>query len=215
MKKLILSWLAMQLLITTGTAWAQRSGDEDDSVSVVTVRKRYFTKSHRTEFGINGSWVGNDSYVRSAVLGGSLAYHMSESFYLEGSGGYFINYDTNNTDLLQNQFGITPDTDDLNFYGSVVAGWSPIYGKLSFLDKKIIYFDTSFYAGGGASDATVSGLSPHATVGIAQRFVFSKSVALRLDLKDNLILRDDTGVDSALRHVIFVGMGLSFFFPLR
>ena len=216
MNKIITGVLAFSLLLTTTQAWAQKGlDDEEDSVSVVTVRKRYFLKGNRTELNLNGSWVGNDSYVRSLVAGGSLGYHFSEGFFMEAVGGYFINYDTSNTDLLQNQFGITPDTDDINYYGTVHVGWSPIYGKLNFMSKKVVYFDTSFYTGLGGTDANVSGLAPHATFGLAQRFVFNKSMALRFDIKDNVVVRDDTGVDSAIRHVVFVGMGLSFFFPLR
>lgn len=210
-------FLLFTLLLTSigaSEVLAQQSEDEGD-IPVVTVRKRYFLKSHRSEIGLNAAWLPNDTFVRSYALGASYGYHFNESFFIEVPAGIILNSDSDSTTFLRDNFGVTPDLDDMKWYASAHVGWSPIYGKLAFMSKKVVYFDSSFYTGLGASDARVSGISPHLVLGLAQRFVLSKWMALRFDIKDNIGYRDDTGVDSALRHTFFVTAGLSFFMPVR
>jgi outer membrane beta-barrel protein len=217
MKKSFLYLLLAAVVLTSLPAFAEKfSSDDEEDIPVVTVRKRYFLKTQRFEFGPSLAWVPNDTFVRSFALGGTIGYHFSESFFFEVPFAYFLNSESDSTDFLQNNFGIAPDTDDMNYYATAQFGWSPIYGKLNFLSKKIVYFDASAYAGIGATDSEIVGVSPHFTIGIAQRFVLSKWVALRFDLKDNIVYRtDDVGVDSTIRHVIFVMMGVNFFLPMK
>ena len=214
MKKIWLAGLMVLTLAIPSLGWAQNP-TEDDDITVVTIRKKYFLKDNRQEFNLHGGYVPNDSFIHSLVVGGGYGYHYTEDFFLELTGGYFFNYNTDSTDLLKGTFGITPDTDDLEYYGELHFGWSPIYGKLNFLTRKIVYFDVSSYLGGGVSQAQISGLSPHGVIGIASRWVLSKCLTLRLDIKDQLVIRDDTGVDGTLRNVVYVILGFSFFAPIK
>lgn len=207
--KLSACLLALSFLIP---ATVQAQSDDYD---VIAIKKKYFLKAKRHEFGLNVGVIPNDSFSTGVPLGGHWGYHLSESFALELSGGYNISFNTDATNTLENNFGITPSIDELNYYGELHAAWSPIYGKLSFLTKKIIYFDMSFYAGGGVSDLSMTGLNPHLTFGISPRFVLNKWMALRFDIKDNVIIRTSPGTRNTIKQVLFVMAGLHFFFPIR
>ena len=201
-------------LITPGELLAQKWSSDDD-IPVVTVKKRYFLKTKRSEIGANAGFLFGDTFVNTIGFSGLYAYHLSEMFFLEATGGFYLNYNSDSTKQLINDFGITPDTDDVKYYAEAHIGWTPIYGKLNFLGKKIVYFDASLYGGGGITDAKVSGLSPHVVVGLAQRFVFTKWMALRLDVKDSVVIRDSAGTAGTLRNMVGVYVGLSFFLPVK
>ncbi len=213
--KRAIQFFIMLLVILAPIEVVAQGVSSDDDIPVVTVKKKYFLKGKRSEFGVHAGIIPNDAFVTSYAVGASYGYHFNELFFFEIPAAIIFNSKSNDTDILESNFGITVDTDDLNYYVEGHLGWTPIYGKINFLGKKIIYLDTSFYIGGGVTDADISGLSPHAVIGIAPRIVLTKWMTLRLDVKDALIFRDDTGVDSSRRNILYVLLGLDFFFPLR
>ena len=211
-----MKWMKIIPVLTLAFTLAFPAGaQEKDDYSVIAIKKKYFLKAKRYEFGINAGIVPNDSFVTGFTIGGNLGYHFSETFFAEIVGGLVTNRDTASTKFLRDDVGIQVDTDDIDYYGEVHLGWTPIYGKLSFLTKKIIYFDFSIYGGGGFTSSVNNEFSPHAVIGVAQRFVLNKWMALRFDLKDAIIFRDNAGVRDEIRDAVYFLVSLNFFLPLR
>ena len=152
-------------------------GAEDDDVTVVSIRKKYFLKGKRHEFGPQVGFVANDTFSNSYMIGGTYGYHLNERLFFEIPAGLYLTSESNSTKNLRSNFGIQPDLDDLEYFAEGHVGWSPIYGKFNFLTRQIVYFDVSFYGGAGVTSAEVSGLSPHAVFGGAARIVLKKWVA--------------------------------------
>src|SRR5689334_10725900 len=121
--------LVVGLLSLAVEAWAESpatdNNNDEGEIPVVTVRKRYFLKTHRSEIGLNAGIIPNDTFVKSYMIGASYGYHFSESVFLEIPGGIITNSDSDASTYLQKTFGVHPDTDDMNYYVSAQLGWSP------------------------------------------------------------------------------------------
>jgi outer membrane beta-barrel protein len=102
-----------------------------------------------------------------------------------------------------------------SFYG-VDVKWVPVYGKLSFVNRKITPFDLYFSAGGGVTATNQGGSEPTVHFGTGQIFALSKSAAFRWDFSWNFY-NASSGVAGAkqnsLYNNLFLTVGASFFFP--
>ena len=68
-----------------------------------------------------------------------------------------------------------------NYVGADVV-WTPIYGKISLLNERIIPFDMYFSGGGGSSSTnSQEGSVPTFHIGTGQIFAISKAFAFRWD----------------------------------
>ena len=121
-------------------------------------------------------------------------------FYQNEQMGYELSFQKGNlkkndsVDRIAYQNGLQPDHN--RFLDSLTMSflWVPFYGKMSLLDKKIFYFDMQF--GFGLSsinyenqiDPSEGSNQKKSAIGFAfditQHFFVSKSIAIRLDLKN-------------------------------
>jgi outer membrane beta-barrel protein len=97
---------------------------------------------YRTEIELNGG-VGVlpvDPYVKGVTFNGGAAWHFNDIWAVEGRFHYLLNLPTSLRDQLENQFGIPPTRfAEVMMYGTVGGLFKPIYGKLSFLNKTLVY----------------------------------------------------------------------------
>jgi outer membrane beta-barrel protein len=126
--------------------------------------------------------VSTNSFINDMAWGGSLGYHFSEYFafnalYWKDSVSNSSAYNT-----FVNANGVVPNTDEpRSFYGGEIA-FSPLYGKLSVMNQRIIYFDTHLLLGGGIRQAE-SGNHAAALFGIGQQIYLSQFFSLRIDYR--------------------------------
>ncbi len=175
------------------------------------IRPKYFTKTGRFELGAQSLVVMNDAFVYSLLLSGLLTYHFTESFGLEAAVGYGLSFDRSEKTTLFEEFVIKTQVFRTQYFGELSLIYTPIYGKVQLPQGRLVYFDTFVTMGGGmtgvewrysdycqdrssldsnavaiASDRTV----PYPTIafGAGQKIYYSKTSAIRFDLKGHTIL---------------------------
>lgn len=166
--------------------WAPK--DTDFSV----VQNRAYTKEKRFSVSATYGPTLNDQYSDGYNLGLSANYFFTERYGVE------VNYI--NSQLKDNQAtrsfadqlgGLQPDHGRMKSSYTVGFNWVPVYAKMSFLNRKIVYFDMAFtpVIGMVNYDQLLSGRSPGKQSAfiygfdITQYYFFSNHFAFRFDIK--------------------------------
>lgn len=187
---------------------------------VSVLQKRFQPKSERFQaaFGLGG--IVNDPWFQG--LGGTLrlGYHFTESWALEGVGTFLSNSERDSAkDLLANNGVSTNSIVSTKGYYGVDLMWSPIYGKMSLYNNKILPFDMYFTGGLGQSAVDGATASQLMTLhlGTGQVFAMTKSWGFRWDISWNSYMatqKDTAGKESSTRfNNLILTLGGSFFFP--
>ena len=175
-----------------------------ESVSVI--QKRYLPKTFRGEFNLSVSSVINHTYFYLGGLSAKTGFFFREDHGL-GLEGFALLPSINKrvtNDMIGPPNHILPYTEVFSqLYGGLYYKWSPVFGKFSVLNKKIIYFDMYLTFGSGVS-RVVSGLDeedqklfketvtipqlvrnwfPSASLSVGQIFAFSQDWAFNWELK--------------------------------
>lgn len=182
-----------------GSAWAQDSDKldikkleekywsaKDDEYSVV--QNRAFTKANRYYVFAAAGTPLNDAYSAGQVYTTNIGYYFSEKWGAEVSymTASLINNDA--TDQFVREHRTVPNHNRLNSAVNANFMFVPLYAKMSFLDKKIIYFDMGVSVGFGqttysivkeAGDKTSTGVNWN--LKLFQHFFFTENIALRAD----------------------------------
>jgi outer membrane beta-barrel protein len=159
-------------LVTAGKARAQEEGEEEEGTTLSdgirkarvptqdVVQAKFFEKKGRIELfpHLYGSVLNNQFANRFLVLsGGGVAWHLRESFFLEGVVEYFPDYPGYDdlkslSRLLALQVDIgdeIPTVPKESLYLGAAVGFSPIYGKINLVSSYVQSFDISFTLGAG------------------------------------------------------------------
>lgn len=168
---------------------------KDDEFTVV--QNRSYTKKGRYFFNVAAGIPINDPYSKGTIQSMNIGYFPSEQWGVE------ISYDkaqlTNNeaTDQFIKDHGTVPNHNIFNESKSINFIFVPIYAKMSFIDKKIIYFDMSISLGLGTLDYEVAKstgntvmTSNEYNIDIAQHFFFTENFAIRVDFKNKFSNQD-------------------------
>ncbi len=123
---------------------------KDDDYSVV--QNRAFTKEKRFYLYLAQGIPINDAYNTGTVYNTSIGYYFTEKWGTEVSyqSAYLSNNDA--TDQFIREHRTVPNHNRLKDAVSVNLMFVPLYAKMSFLDKKIIYFDMGFSMGVGSTN---------------------------------------------------------------
>jgi outer membrane beta-barrel protein len=163
--------------------------DTDFSV----VQNRAFPKQDRFFLNLSGGRLVNDPFTTSQVRRIGLGYFFSERWGVEVGQENFKSSDNESTKIFKGHNGVYPNYNFLKGYQSISLTWVPFYAKMSFLDRKILYFDMQFnmglgvksYSGFLQNNANPSVEKTNAYhFDITQNIFFSKHVAFRVDLKN-------------------------------
>lgn len=183
---------------------------------IAVIQKRYLPKSGRFEGfgGLNG--ILNDKFFLSFGANLRLAYYFNERWAIEGQGMIISTAENSATkDLKKHGVQTINFVSPTNYYGADVK-WTPLYGKMSFMNRKITPFDLYLSAGGGITNTNQGGSEPTIHFGTGQIFAFTKSAAFRWDFSWNFYSAT-SGVVGAKQNStynnLFLTVGASFFFP--
>lgn len=183
---------------------------------IAVIQKRFLPKTQRFEGfgGLNG--ILNDKFFTSVGLSGRLGYHFTERLGIELLVMVWATGERDVTTSLKNSGVITTNfVSPQNYYGADIR-WTPVYGKMSFLNNKITTFDLYFSAGAGITNTNQGGSEPTIHLGTGQVFAITKSAAFRWDFSWNFY-NAKSGVAGAqqnsLYNNLFLTLGASFFFP--
>lgn len=202
---------------------------------VAVIQKRYLPKTGRFEGNINASSNINDSFFSAYGLGGGLTYNFNEKFGVEGVFKWFSASNSKAANQLLERDVVTNGMVVTEMYYGIDFRWTPIYGKFSYFDKKIIPFDHYFSVGVGqtqlkagsstaASTVKVEALDDPITLKVStgEVFALTKYMAFRWDvswhfMKPNVRTTTTSPASvkeaSDLQNNLFINFGLSFYFP--
>jgi len=165
---LLLSLSALMMAFAPGTARAGSKSAEKALDETTTGRKpynvvqnRFFTKDQRFELSPMLGYVPNNPFVKRYIVGVMGAYHLSETFAIEGAA--MLSPDLGNSDvkdLTRTLVVIAQDAgsgsskfqqplEKMTLGGTFAARWSPIYGKINLIGESVLNFDTYFTGGLG------------------------------------------------------------------
>lgn len=159
--------------------WA--TGDESE---LGVVQNRLYSKARRFNLGVSGGTLIGDPFLSTRSYGINGGYHFSEYF---GVNLMFWQLPTSKSPALQTfeappRSGATANTNyPKSFYGGELS-YSPLYGKLSFVGKSIIYYDFHLLGGGGVTK-TETGNYTTGLAGAGQRFYLNSFMSLRVDYR--------------------------------
>lgn len=163
-----------------------------------------------------------DAFYKGVTFGGGYTYHFShhfawEVFQIQSS----QNVDTGLKKALQDQFSVEASSfREVDLLASSNAVFVPLYGKVAWLNRKVVRMEWFLTAGGGVAQYTEferEGASDYSekkkyeismNYGMGMRVFLSKSLSVRLDLRDYMNFVD--GVD----HAAFFGLGMAWNFRL-
>ncbi|MEM1350635.1 MAG: outer membrane beta-barrel domain-containing protein [Myxococcota bacterium] len=161
--------------------------------------KRY-EKAGRVELGVHAGALPSEPFHVYIPLGGSVGYYWSESMGVEVGGAGLLRTNTDLSDFLEGELGdaYAPDRvgeDVYQWRANAVVKWSPLYGKVALLQRKLSHFDFNVAGGLGVMGATrpaedrltsQNAVLPEFIFGAGFHFWLTQDVAMRLDLRSSL-----------------------------
>jgi outer membrane beta-barrel protein len=213
------------LIICLVTAWTAGAGEAEArewrgrrGVSVVQQRK--YPKLGALELTPYTGVIPNDAFVIHVPIGSRLTWHRSERFALELSASATLDVDTALREFLMEQDADVRAQvrDRQRARLDVGIVWSPIYGKLSWLNASVLHIDVYLSAGAGAVYADAgdigagSSVRPELYGGLGLRLFLTKTLSLRFEYRQLAYLRaDDPSGDSggvATPSELSIGLGV-------
>jgi outer membrane beta-barrel protein len=131
-------------LILLGSASAHakkkevKSAPWEESDKLPAVQNRLYRLEH--EFQLSVGVLPVDAFYKGVAAVGGYAYHLNDLWAIEGRFSYLKDLKTSLREKLENNFGEPPAKfAEIMYYGEAGALFTPIYGKLSFLNRTLAY----------------------------------------------------------------------------
>lgn len=193
---LLVVWALMMPAIAAAKPKQGPAWEESDKLPAV--QNRLYRVEHEFQAGIGVLPV--DAFSKGFTLGGGYAWHITDLWGVELRAAYLLNFKTALRDKLENNFGEPPSKfAEIRLYGEVSALFKPIYGKLSFLNKTLVYGEIYLSAsaivarlnGGSATDDEPQGKGDRLGFGGAPGFglrgYLNRYLSLRFDFRYMLL----------------------------
>ncbi|MEZ4316496.1 MAG: hypothetical protein R3F61_03295 [Myxococcota bacterium] len=189
----------------------------DDDISVV--QKTLYPKEGRTEFGVHLGVMPFDAFLVTPNLQVSFDKHSSDRFSIGAlvGVGYGLQNVTSRT-LGSPTYGVVPYA--YRYLGSALVGFqaAPIYAKMNLNGARVVHFDVYFAGRGGVSlersivpDGSFA-VAPTLSPGIGSRFFLGPNTALRVELRDDVLLERRALTDKwAIKQNAGVTVGITMF----
>lgn len=187
------------------------------------IQKKYLPKTERFQFYLAGGMTTNSPWFLNLGAKVNISYFFTETFGIELGGMFLSNSEREVSKEIRETNKLQPEkfVNTKSHYG-VDLVWAPIYGKVSFLNDRIIPFDMYFSAGMGTSNTnSQEGNNTTFHLGMGQIFALSKTTAFRWDYSWNMYKATPVA-DSSLSsgspssnnyNDLILTAGVSFFFP--
>lgn len=157
--------------------WAR--GDESE---IGVVQNRLYSKANKFELGVFGGFVTTDPFLNVKSTGASLGYHFNEYWSLNVLGWTSFVSPSSALTTFREIMGAETNYNSPKSFIGVEGVASFLYGKLSLVGKKIIYYDMHLSGGSGMTD-TESGRYFTPFLGIGQQIYIAKSISVRVDYR--------------------------------
>lgn len=195
------------------------------------VQNRKYSKDHKVGVSLQVGPIFNNPYTSGYGNAGlTAAYYFTEFTGVELN---YTNYQANASELVKGfttQYGgVMPNFSMQKSYYGANYNWIPIYGKMSLLDSRIVYFDLAISPGLGMTNyeqqfRTLSPRSKSAltySLDFSQHFFFNEKIALRFDFKNRFFNEDvaiadgvNEGKSDSTRHphTVLLQVGFTYYF---
>jgi outer membrane beta-barrel protein len=201
---------------------------------IQTRQKKNFLKIGRYEGGLHLGFVTNDPFINRYLIGGQIAYHITELLAVEGHFTFSPDFGKGDwrpitTQLVENN-RVSPDISKIFLLGDINLQFSPIYGKIAVQGGNIINFDIFGTFGTGVvnthddlvalqaeddpvAQQTQNEWHPTTNVGGGFRVIFSKTFALRLEGRTAIYIETISSTTLEMKNNFMLLASASFFFP--
>ncbi|MEM9171293.1 MAG: outer membrane beta-barrel domain-containing protein [Pseudomonadota bacterium] len=161
------------------------------------------------EIGVHAGVMSVEDFGVNPVLAASLAYHFSESLFVEGNVGRTDTEETSFERLSGAAELLTDDERQFTYYNASV-GWNLFPGEAFWGEGRA--FNQSFYLSGGIGSTRFGGDDLFTViVGAGYRLLINDVVALRVDFRDHVFDSDLLG-ESKTVHNLQGRLGFTVFF---
>lgn len=206
-------FLLIGLLCAALPALAEKLARADDQVIEPELQRRSIERpaidSQNFEVGVYGGVLNIDDFGSNPVYGASLAYHITEDFFVQGDYGRSKGDETS-FEKLSGAAELLSDADRDYTYYSVSLGWNALPGEV-FLGSKHAY-NSALYLIAGVGGTEFGGDSAFTfNVGIGFRMLITDWLAWHVDARDYLFDRDIFG-ESERSNNVELRTGISVFF---
>ena len=181
---------------------------------VSVIQKRYLPRTGRFQAYIGPAMTLNDPWFN--VMGASLklGYNFTETWGIEGNYSFMSTDKTMALKELSKENNITTE----NFvyvknYYTLGINWTPLYGKMTWLNEKIVYYDIYFNVGFGGTEIQTGDKQDTFSLSAGQIFSISKAYAFRWDLSWNFFDAEQVDTSQGTYNNVIISAGFSFFFP--
>ncbi|MEY4615386.1 MAG: hypothetical protein RJB66_346 [Pseudomonadota bacterium] len=163
---------------------------KDDDYTVV--QNRTFTKNRRFFINFSTGRLINDGFLEGEPNSVALGYFFNEKNGFSIDYSLFKTKDNQVTQKSKEQLGMTPSYNSPVNATSIAYIWSPIYAKVSLLEKRILYLDLSIALRAGLSNykmmTDLGGEIKQTSfygVDVSQLWFLNKRFAFRFDIRNN------------------------------
>jgi outer membrane beta-barrel protein len=161
------------------------------------------------EVGASIGLLSIEDFGSNVSFGASLAYHLTEDFFLEGTFGMSKAGRTSYENLSGAVELLTDDERDYTYY-ALSVGWNALPGEI-FLGRNRAY-TTALYLIAGAGSTNFGGDDRFtANAGLGFRLLLTDSVAAHFDFRDYIFDTDLTGEKKTV-HNLETRLGVTWFF---
>jgi outer membrane immunogenic protein len=228
--KLLIAALTAQILLVGSISSAQRAsgslnnlGNQENLLDKAqptvpantyrVVQKRVIDRDLRAEFNLNAglNTSGGDSYYRTKSLGAQLEFHITPRWSVGVRQNYFFNeltaegkiaFETSEAALKVNKgdSASVPVIDYPLEQTLASVSFYPLYGKMSWFDSNVSYFDFYMMLGGGQMKLRY-GTTPVATGGVGLGMWWTQHLSSRIELRyqkyqDQLNMKEARDIDN-------------------
>ena len=161
------------------------------------------------EVGVFGGLMSVEDFGANTVVGATLAYHFSESLFVEAAYGQTDTEETSFERLSGAAELLTDDERQFRYYNASV-GWNIFPGE-TFVTRNRS-FNQSFYLIGGLGSTEFGGDDLFTiNVGAGYRLLINDVFAMRIDFRDHVFDSDLLG-EAKTAHNLAAHLGFTFFF---
>jgi outer membrane beta-barrel protein len=189
---------------------------------IYTVQKRPFQKEGRFAASIYTGIIPNNIFEQYYPAGVRLNYFVLENIGLELSGSYAFKSDTGLKATVEEPSGVGVQTirigDTQVFHTNFGVMWSPFYGKTSFYNTALNYFDFYLFGGAGLvitetqaqNNAEPStDYKPEGVLGAGLAYYLGENVSVRADFRQFIFTKTSGG---GVANPSEVSLGVGWYF---
>lgn len=182
--------------------------DLENPGTVSAIQDRVYRMQHEIDLSVGV--LPLDAFTKGLYAQVGYTAHFTDTFAWQvARAGYSYSAKTGLREQLERDFGVLPTSDAFDspqfFVGSDLV-WKPFYGKLSVLNKSVVYGEMFFILGATLFRFTQS-FAPGINIGGGGRVFLSKHVSLRLDVTDNILIPTG-GASTKVSNVMMMTLSL-------